>query len=378
MRADELIYRLDELKGTIIPIGFVGENEFTRVLFDSSDLFEAYPTAVASMTVKSPNGQIYPVVVDKSGINIVWQVKASDLIQNGIGEVQLTFTVGTMIQKTYTAKTEIKASLVGNGPTPDPIADPADLDNVSVLVLGDSTTANGYVVTDLHGYDGNENKITTLGTLGTAPYNHEGRSGWTLNGYFTTSENNPFYNPSMQTFDAEYYFEQTGVDVPDLFIINLGINDMHYDSGSLVKAKETAEGYISNVNTVIESLRGVDPNIKVAICMTIPPNVDPWGFGAAGTNIISYDDYRIANLVLCEKLIDEFDCRESEGLYLIPINASLDTQYNMPSSAQLPNSRASETIMLPDTAGNVHPNAGGYYQIADVIYAFLCATFKTT
>lgn len=43
MRAEELIYRLDELKGAIIPIGFVGENEFTRVLFDSSDLFEKYP-----------------------------------------------------------------------------------------------------------------------------------------------------------------------------------------------------------------------------------------------------------------------------------------------------------------------------------------------
>ena len=196
--------------------------------------------------------------------------------------------------------------------------------------------------------------------------------------YFTESTNNPFYNPSTQTFDAEYYFNQTGVDVPDLFIINLGINDMHYSSDSLADAKQTADTYVSMVNTVIESLRNVDANMKVAICMTIPPNVDPWGFGAAGTNIIAYDAYRIANLVLCDKLIDAFDYRESEGLYLIPINASLDTKYNMPTSAQLPNSRASETIIKPNDAGNVHPNASGYHQIADVIYAFLCGTFKTT
>ena len=135
MRTEELIYRLDELKGAIIPIGFVGENEFTRVLFDSSDLFEKYPTAVASMTVKSPSGQIYPVVVPKVGIYVVWQVKASDLIQNGIGEVQLTFTVNTMILKTYTAKTSINDSLVGNGPTPDPIASFVEDANAAVAAV---------------------------------------------------------------------------------------------------------------------------------------------------------------------------------------------------------------------------------------------------
>lgn len=252
------------------------------------------------------------------------------------------------------------------------VKDPANLQNVSVLILGDSTTANGYVVTDLHGYSGNENKISTLGSCGTAPYNHEGRSGWTLDKYFTTSQNNPFYNPSTETFDAEYYFNNSGVSVPDIFIINLGINDMHYDSGNLYDAKATADAYIEKVNAVIESLRLVSATMKIAICLTIPPNVDPYGFGAAGTNIASYDHYRIANLVLCEKLIDEFDYRESEYLYLIPINSVLDTKYNMPTSAQLPNSRASETIMLPDTAGNVHPNEGGYYQIADEIYAFIC------
>ena len=135
MRTEELIYRLDELKGAIIPIGFVGENEFTRVLFDSSDLFEKYPTAVASMTVKSPSGQIYPVIVSKVGIYVVWQVKASDLIQNGIGEVQLTFTVNTMILKTYTAKTSINDSLVGNGPTPDPIASFVEDANAAVTAV---------------------------------------------------------------------------------------------------------------------------------------------------------------------------------------------------------------------------------------------------
>lgn len=255
------------------------------------------------------------------------------------------------------------------------VTNPANLQPVSVLILGDSTTANGYVATDLHTYDGNESKVSTLGTCGTAPNNHEGRSGWTLNLYFTEDENNPFYNPQTETFDAQYYFTNSGVSVPDIFIINLGINDMHYDSGNLYDAKATADAYIEKVNAVIESLRLVSATMKIAVCMTIPPNVDPYGFGAAGTNIIGYDQYRIANLVLCEKLIDEYDYRESENLYLLPINSVLDTKYNMPSETGYPNSRSNTQIIVPNTAGNVHPNEGGYYQIADEMYAFICSLY---
>lgn len=254
---------------------------------------------------------------------------------------------------------------------------PYTLDAVSVLILGDSTTANGYVAQYLHQYTGTENQITTLGTKGTYPYNHEGRSGWRLEMYFTQSNNNPFYNPSTQTFDAEYYFTQTGVSVPDIFIINLGINDMHYNSTVPSKARTTAHEYIEKVNAVIESLRNVSENIKIAICLTTPPNVDPYSFGAAGTNIIGYDDYRIANLILCEMLIDEYDYRQSEGLYLIPINAVLDTKYNMPTSIQHPNSRSSLDLMLPNEAANVHPNDAGYHQIADEMYAFICSLYAT-
>lgn len=348
------------------------------IMDESDTMFLNYPRKVYAVPGIEYNWYTFNVTPEKHTGLFEWRIRKTNTKIHNYGRFlrweDNNTSVGTekvIIEATSETKRGTKIFDIVS-------SDPSDLDNVSVLVLGDSTTANGYVVTDLHGYDGNENKITTLGTLGTSPNNHEGRSGWTLNMYFTQATNNPFYNPTTQTFDAEYYFNQTGVDVPDLFIINLGINDMHYDSDSLVDAKQTADAYIEKVNTIITSLRNVDANMKVAICMTIPPNVDPWGFGAAGTNIIGYDQYRISNLVLCEKLIDEFDYRESEGLYLIPINASLDTQYNMPTSAQLPNSRASETIMLPDTAGNVHPNAGGYYQIADVIYAFLCATFKTT
>ena len=257
------------------------------------------------------------------------------------------------------------------------VKNPANLQNVSVLVLGDSTTANGYVVQYLHEFAGSENKITTLGSLGTAPYNHEGRSGWRLYDYFHTSSNNPFYNPSTQTFDAAYYFTNSGVSQPDIFIVNLGINDMHYDSSNLYDAKIHAAEFIEMMNTVIESVKGVNSSIKVAICLATPPNTNPEAFGTSGVNICDYDEYRIANLVLCEALIDEYDYRESEGIYLIPINACLDTKYNMPTETGYPNSRSTQQITIPTNAANVHPNSAGYHQIADEMYAFICSLYVT-
>ena len=103
-----------------------------------------------------------------------------------------------------------------------------DGDDVSVLVLGDSTTANGTAVTKLAGnFADDPMSITLCGTKGTSPYLHEGRSGWTFYNYVNTSSDNAFYNPSTNKFDADYYFTNTGVEKPDWFFINLGINDTY-------------------------------------------------------------------------------------------------------------------------------------------------------
>ena len=56
----------------------------------------------------------------------------------------------------------------------------------SVIILGDSTTDNGIAVTKLNGnVDNSQLTLHTLGTRGTSPNNHEGRSGWTFQDYFT-------------------------------------------------------------------------------------------------------------------------------------------------------------------------------------------------
>ena len=124
MRTGTVSYRLEDLKnGVIIPIGFVGENDFTKVFFDAEEIYKKYPNASVSMKVQPPKGVIYPAAVTRDGNTVIWQVKEADVANRGGGELQLTFTDGETKIKTYIAKTDVKRSLAGNGPAPDTVQD---------------------------------------------------------------------------------------------------------------------------------------------------------------------------------------------------------------------------------------------------------------
>lgn len=127
MRTGTVSYKLEDLKkGVIIPIGFVGENDFTRVIFDAEEIYKKYPSASVSMKVQPPKGVIYPAAVTRDGNTVIWQVKEADVANRGGGELQLTFIDGETKIKTYISKTDVKRSLAGNGPAPDPVQDWVD------------------------------------------------------------------------------------------------------------------------------------------------------------------------------------------------------------------------------------------------------------
>ena len=254
--------------------------------------------------------------------------------------------------------------------------------SLSVIVLGDSTTANGTVIDCLHqNFINSSVTIKTLGTCGVYPNNHEGRSGWTLEDYFTIDQEtysdhrgtvyNPFYNPGTKTFDASYYFTNSGIEKPDWFIINMGINDM-FPFNSDADAAAGIKTYIERLNTMIASIREASPNIKTAICLTIPPNASQDAFGKRYNLWITRNRYKRNNLLLVNALIESF--RDRKDVSLIPIHAALDTVYNMGIETIPVNARNSEvTYNSPTANGGVHPAESGYWQIADVYTAFLLA-----
>lgn len=254
----------------------------------------------------------------------------------------------------------------------------------SVIILGDSTTNNGIVIEKLNdNFASDVMNLSTLGTRGTAPNLHEGRSGWRLETYFTTEYKdytdgrgrveNPFYNPTSQTFDASYYFANSGISIPDFFVVNMGINDV-FNPDNDTKLATAIEQFVGYVDAIITSLRTVSQTVKICICCTIPPNHSQDAFGKAYGCNQTRNRCKRNNTMLVSRIINEYDGRESEGIYLIPIHTNLDTVYNMGMETLPVNARNTDiTYQSPILNGVVHPVESGYWQIADVYTAFLKA-----
>lgn len=254
----------------------------------------------------------------------------------------------------------------------------------SVMILGDSTTNSGTAVTKLNeNFSDDVMTVTTVGTRGTAPNLHEGRSGWRFESYFTTEYfdytdgrghvENPFYNPTSQTFDASHYFSVTNVIKPDWFFINLGINDM-FNYTNDTELFEQIESCKTMCSAMIASMKEASSNTKIGVCLTIPPNHSQDAFGKAYKCAQNRDRYKRNNFLWVSALISEYDKRESENIYIIPIFASIDTVYNMGMETLPVNARnTTMTYESPVSNGGVHPVESGYWQIADVYTAFLKA-----
>lgn len=256
-------------------------------------------------------------------------------------------------------------------------ADAGSGDTASLIVLGDSTTNNGIAIGKLVGNFANDvMNVSTMGTRGEGTSKHEGRSGWTFKKYFDTAGDssvaNLFCNPTTKTFDASYYFANSGVSIPEWFFINLGINDTfsYYDDETLATCIESLNTYCDQM---ITSLKAVAPSIKIGVCLTIPPNYSQDAFGKEYKCGQTRNRYKRNNVLWVENLIEKYDEREGENIYIVPIHTNLDTKYGM-GMEEIPHSkRSTGKYLSPYGNGGVHPETDGYWQIADVYWFFLKA-----
>lgn len=227
--------------------------------------------------------------------------------------------------------------------------------NLTALVIGDSTVNAGLEtqkMLDLATADGYD--LTLLGTRGSGANQHEGRSGWTAGLYISVASYgnvaNPFYNPDTAAFDFDYYMTQQGYSSVDCVFLQLGINDM-FAAQSDDEMTVALNTYLSNMETIINSIHAYDANIKVIVNLMIPCSADQDAFG---------NTYNIQTAIWrCKKntyeanlaLIDKYD--GATNIYLSPYNAALDTVNNMD--------------------GGVHPVQAGYDQLGTQMYSYLRA-----
>ncbi len=239
------------------------------------------------------------------------------------------------------------------------IKDATTKTTANALVIGDSTVYIGDTeVKQMMTLSGSDDAfdLTLLGTMGTSPNNHEGRAGWSTTTYVSSATSsasnheltNPFYNTSTSSFDFSYYMEQQSYSSVDVVFIQLGINDVLSGSGYVLEQKIST--YISNMQTMINSIHTYNPDIKIVINLITPcsPNQDTFCQTYKNQTVWGYmrNMYK-ANQALLETFAS------TPNVYLSWFNATIDT----------------ETML----GGDVHPTPEGYNQLGTQMYYFMKA-----
>ena len=268
--------------------------------------------------------------------------------------ISLTVNYVTNPIATYTGTLRIASNVTANGRSR------------KLLIIGDSTTAGGQVITELTRMGGTNGFILTgIGTQGTLTNMHEGRSGYTLANFYTGSNVSPFTNGSGK-FDFNFYLTNNSLTMSngDYVLINLGINDVFgqtTDSG----ASAVASSYMTTASNMVQNITSVVSGVRVGLCLTIAPSQSQDAFGANYGSGQTYWRYYRNRFIFDEYLI----ANNTSGATLVPIQEGLDTINNMNWSTNAVNAR--NPIQVGTMSNGVHPATVGYYQIADQIWAWL-------
>lgn len=241
--------------------------------------------------------------------------------------------------------------------------------NLNVMVIGESTSEDGrYMQALSDNFTNDAAKINFVGTRLSSGIKHEARSGWGAGTLRYVAEangaTNSFFNPSTGTFDLDYYFaNHTDVAVPDIVLLNFGINDTNrYTTNG------TTETQMDHYEFFIKQFKAKNPNVIFIVGLS--HSVNRW------SNYWS-DQGRDAIMKLTKQTNEQFKEREAERIFLNPQYVCLDMRLDFPHS-EVPSNQFSD-ITTNVATNNVHPDTSGYKNIALMAYnAIKYALLKTS
>lgn len=224
-----------------------------------------------------------------------------------------------------------------------------------------------------------ENNLYPSGTI-----HSEGRSGWAADAYLSnatyTFDNrydgvpsvdgsaNPFWDG--EKFSLSHYLSvQTGVPTPDAVQIFLGTNDI----------SDGVDVAVSNISQMVNTIRSEYPDMPIFVCNTIyRSNQNGYGSvgsdayaGGSGASSWQYDqDSKVMELALGLRN----SLANVSGIYFVPLMSCMDREYDFGQVMTKVNPRSSVEIPMP--VESVHPQAVGYYQMADIMYSTYCGVLS--
>lgn len=245
-----------------------------------------------------------------------------------------------------------------------------------VLFIGDSLTMNssGAYPTEfnrlLTGTGGTPagkeyGNITLIGTQGTGSNLHEGHTGRTW-AWFVDPSTSPFANAGGTALDFNYYITNNSFGGLEQVYILLGWNHLILGQGGPL-ASDWA-GQIADMEELCDAILADYPSCKITLVSMQVPGKD-----SSNGNLDIYSfTRRVFGYKLAIKSVAD-NPTYSSNVDWIDLACQFDSEFNMPNTAVVANSRtaATETIV----SDPIHPNADGYKMIADAAYRHFIANW---
>lgn len=279
-----------------------------------------------------------------------------------------------------------------------------------IIPIGDSLTNSKAWLQEVNNLSGG--KISFRGTQGvkdktnTTTMSHEGRSGatpdwynkdsqYTYNPTNTTLEVlktasgsdytlNPFWNPTTNQFDFDYYCNSTAEGgagyfqdsegneisiVPTGVQIYLGTNGIKLDSTNAVSA---IQQLIENIQ---KSEKGKNIPIYVVNTLFRPTQIYSTNNDGFSTNSSGEFSFQ-ANMKVMNLEIALYSALSSNShVVFVPVATTHDSEHNFPYTMENINPRndSEQYKVYTDT---VHPTTAGYNQMADIMFATIACHYK--
>ena len=355
----------------------------------------------AGMTIELYNAQCC-LEADKYHIQWVGQYGAAyDWKYSIVGEEEL---VGTSFTLTMNVINDALKVLKSEKTTVKIVSNVIDT-NQLIIPIGDSLTNQKPWLENIHSVLSN-GKVSFRGTRGTTDptlvngITHEGRSGagsgwynlgtstytFDSNGLSTLPDKaaNPFWNPTSNAFDFDYYCNSTadggagyfqtesGANTsitPTGVMIFLGANGVTIDPSTQVKNIETL------INNIRNSIKGAGIPIYVVNTHYRAPYILSTTADGFATN--SGGEFKFQNDIKYQNLMRALNDKLSTktNVSIVPVSVTHDSAHNFPYTEVNVNPYNDKFVERKYT-DTIHPMMCGYLQMAATMYGSICANYK--